>query len=258
LDASGRTGNLTPFVLSHGSTIGAFQPQEPLAEVPNSVLPAKAEIQEILTKPGFPAGPVGQSRACKMRPPASVTVHRTWSRWCIFDGTSESIFVNRKVQHCEKRPIVFSVRQQMLFPYPSFFLTCQFMNDRSKFVSDLPEDNLSAPLGDKDLVILAISLAVGRTLIRFGHRILLRCAHSSNHREDSTPATLKALQVSLVEPVAYQFELAGYAISTETFPLNSTALVDPFPGFHVEGVDRSRTLPQSPLSLNRNTTLIYL
>jgi len=50
------------------------------------------------------------------------------------------------------------VRHQMSFQNPTFLLSRQFMEDRSKLLSDLPENNLSAPLGDKNHVILAIPL----------------------------------------------------------------------------------------------------
>jgi DNA helicase HerA-like ATPase len=49
---------------------------------------------------------------------------------------------------------------------------------------------------------------MGQALVRFVHRVLPLVFFSSSHRgENSTPGTLKAFQVSLVEPVAYPFEL---------------------------------------------------
>jgi hypothetical protein len=62
---------------------------------------------------------------------------------------------------------------------------------------------LSSPLGHTHHVILAIPPSRPQALIGVRHGVLLRCALIKPPEEHSTAGPLKAVQVSLVKPVAY-------------------------------------------------------
>ena len=91
----------------------------------------------------------------------------------------------------------------MAFNNPTFLLTCQLMEDGPQGFPNLAIHGLSAPLGYKHNVVLAIPSRMRQALIGVRHGVLLRCALIRPPEEHSTPGSLKALHVSLVKPVAY-------------------------------------------------------
>jgi len=85
----------------------------------------------------------------------------------------------------------------------ALFLTCQFVEDRPELLSDLPKQLLASPFGHAHDMVFAIPLGVGQALVILVHQVLLWCGLIKPPKGELTPGTLKAVQVALVEPVAY-------------------------------------------------------
>jgi hypothetical protein len=86
---------------------------------------------------------------------------------------------------------VHLVRHQVPFDNLAFLLLRHRVEDRSLLLARFAEDYLAASFRHKHHMILAVPLGLV----------------SKPVEEDLTPATVKPFLVSLVEPVAYQFQL---------------------------------------------------
>src|SRR5436305_11108175 len=97
---------------------------------------------------------------------------------------------------------MYMIGHDVSFDDLTLFLPRQFVKDRAEFLTHVPEQ-LLASFGHKNNMVLAIPRRVGQALIRLVHSSSpLGRAHQAAKGE-LTPGTLKAVQVSLVEPVAY-------------------------------------------------------
>src|SRR4029453_18210553 len=98
---------------------------------------------------------------------------------------------------------MYMSRHQVAFQDAAFLLTGEFMEDRSQGFTNGSIQSLPSSLGYKHDVILAIPPGMRQALISVQQGVLLRCALIKPPEENSTPGSLKASPVSLVEPVAY-------------------------------------------------------
>jgi hypothetical protein len=94
------------------------------------------------------------------------------------------------------------VRHEVPFNNPTFFLPSPLMKDGPECLTNMPTQGFTTPFGHEDDMILAISPGMGQALIGFRHGVLLG-GLIKPRGENSTPGTLKAVQVTLVKPVAY-------------------------------------------------------
>lgn len=101
------------------------------------------------------------------------------------------------------------INHHVTFNNATLLLSSQFVKDRAKLFSDLSKQDLTPILRNKDEMVLTIPPRMGQALISVFHLLLLRCSFINLPQKHFTPATLKALRVALVKPVAYlNFELA--------------------------------------------------
>src|SRR5215831_7063829 len=94
------------------------------------------------------------------------------------------------------------IRHDMPLDDLTLFLARQRMEDRPQLPTNLSIQLATASLGDKHDVILAIPFGMRQAPIIVFHYVLLWLPHQA-HLRRTTPVSVKPLQVSLVEPVAY-------------------------------------------------------
>src|SRR5262249_59015821 len=106
----------------------------------------------------------------------------------------------------------------MAFNDATLLLAGQLMKDWPQGFANVVKEGFPSSLRDEYNMILAIPTGMRQALIGVRHGVLLRCALIKPPEEHSTPGSLKAVLVSLVEPVAYLKDRVR-----ESFPISYIA-----------------------------------
>jgi len=103
------------------------------------------------------------------------------------------------------------------------------MQDWPELFSHLPIQRFAAMFGDKHNMIFATQAGMRQALIGSGHKVS-PCGFSwliKPHKEKLTPRTLKAFQVSLVEPVAYPLGFTVTFFASLRGPVSLNGSIEP-------------------------------
>jgi hypothetical protein len=95
------------------------------------------------------------------------------------------------------------IQHHVTFNDAAVLLPSHCVEDRSKSFAHGPKPHLASPFGHKHHLILALPSRMRQALRGIRHGVLLSGGLIKPPGENSTPGSLKAVLVSLVEPVAY-------------------------------------------------------